>query len=128
MKHLKSLIFGGFAVNALSLLVVTGFQISRNVASTTAITARQAALINIAKHTISDTCWKHPSDTKLKIGDPVILPGTETGRIPTSCMYAPNTKQFLEVGYLSSELQVIRAFSIKEVQSAKSQVKAEKNN
>ena len=125
MKHLKPLIFGAFAVNVVSFAVVGGFQISKNVNSTTATTARQAALSNVARHVLSDTCWSHPTDTKLKIGDPVILPGTETGKIPTSCMYAPQTKQFVEVAYQNSELQVIRAFSIKEVQSAKSQIKAE---
>ena len=125
MKYLKPLIFGAFALNAVSFAVVGGFQISKNVNSTTATTARQAALSNIAKHVISDTCWQHPTDSKLKIGDPVILAGTETGKIPTSCMYAPQTKQFVEVAYENSELQVIRAFSIKEVQAAKSQILSE---
>ena len=128
MKHLKPLIFGAFAINVVSFAVVGGLQVSRNISSTTALTARQSALKNIAKHNISDTCWEYPSRYKLKIGDPVILAGTETGKIPTSCVYVPGTKQFLEVGHLNSELQVIRAFSIKEVQAAKSQIKAENNN
>lgn len=126
MKYLKPVILGAFAVNAVSFAVVGGFQVSKNVNSTTATTARQAALSNIAKHVLSDTCWSHSADSKLKIGDPIILPGTETGKIPTSCMYAPKTKQFVEVAYQNSELQVIRAFSIKEVRAAKSQIKAEK--
>lgn len=122
MKHLKSIILGAFAMNIASFAVVGGLQVSRNVSSTTALTARQSALKNIAKHNLSDTCWRYPSNHKLKIGDPVLTSGSETGKIPTSCVYAPGAKQFLEVGYLDSELQVIRAFSIKEVQAAKSQV------
>ena len=124
MKHIQPLIFGAFAANIAAFAVVGGLQVSKNIGSQTAITARQAALTNIAKHVIADSCWSHPTDTKLKIGDPVILPGTATGKIPTSCMFAPKTKQFLEVAYQNSELIAFRIFSIKEVQAAKSQIKA----
>ena len=117
---------GAFAVNLASFAVVGGFQISRNVSSTTAITARQAAVLNIAKHVLSDSCWEYPADIRLKIGDPIITKGSATGELPTSCVYAPNTKQFIEAGYLNNELQAIRIFSIKEVQSARSQIISEK--
>ncbi len=127
MKHIQPLIFGAFAVNVAAFAVVGGLQVSKNINSQTALTARQSALNNVAKHVIADSCWNHPTDTKLKIGDPVILPGTDTGKIPTSCMYAPKTKQFVEVAYQNSELIVFRAFSIKEVQSAKSQIIANTN-
>lgn len=128
MKQIQPLIFGAFAVNAACLAVVGGLQVSKNIGSQTALTARQAALTNVAKHVIADSCWSHPTDTKLKIGDPVILPGSATGKIPTSCVYVPKTKQFAEVAYQNSELIAFRIFSIKEVQAAKSQIKAENNN
>ena len=127
MKHLQPLIFGAFATNILAFAVVGGLQVSKNINSQTAITARQAALTNVAKHVMAESCWKYPSDYKLKIGDPIITKGTQTGKIPTSCVYSPKTKQFVEVGYLNSELQAIRIFSIKEVQAAKSQIKAERS-
>lgn len=113
---------GAFTLNMLSFGVVGGLQINKNVSSKTAVTARQQAVLNIAKHVLSDSCWNYPAYYRLKIGDPIITRGTETGKIPTSCIYSPNTKQFAEVGYLNSELQVIRVFSIKEVQNAKSQL------
>ena len=117
---------GAFAINLASFAVVGGFQISRNVSSTTATTARQSAVLNIAKHVLSDSCWEYPADIRLKIGDPIITKGSATGELPTSCVYSPNTKQFIEAGYLSGELQAIRIFSIKEVQSARSQLVSEK--
>ncbi|MGB3652087.1 MAG: hypothetical protein WBA41_12860 [Rivularia sp. (in: cyanobacteria)] len=122
LKYLNVAIMGAFTVNMLSFGVVGGLQINKNVSSKTAVTARQQAVLNIAKHVLSDSCWNYPADYRLKIGDPIITRGTETGKIPTSCIYSPNTKQFAEVGYLNSELQVIRVFSIKEVQNAKSQL------
>lgn len=122
LKYLNVAIIGAFAVNMLSFGVVGGLQIKRNVTSQTATTARQQAVLNIAKHVLSDSCWNYKADYRLKIGDPIITRGTETGKIPTSCIYSPKTQQFAEVGYLNSELQVIRIFSIKEVQSAKSQL------
>ena len=128
MKHLKPLIFGAFAINVVSFAVVGGLQVSRNISSTTALTARQSALKNIAKHKLSDTCWKYPSNHKLKIGDPIITPGSETGKAPTSCFYSPTTEQFMEAGYQNSELIVLRIFSIKEVQAAESQVVQDAKN
>ncbi|NJM19900.1 MAG: hypothetical protein HC907_14985 [Richelia sp. SM1_7_0] len=120
MKYLNPLIMGAFAVNVASFAVVGGLQISRNVTSTTSITARQSAVLNIAKHVLSDSCWEYQADNRLKIGDPIIT--KSSGKLPTGCVYSPQTKQFIEVGYLSGELQAIRIFSIKEVQSAKSQL------
>lgn len=123
MKYLKQIVIGAFTVNLTCVGIVAGNQIKNNVTSQTAITARQSALLNIAKHVLSDTCWSYSANQKIKIGDPIILKGSATGKIPTSCIYNPQTKQFVEVGYLDSELQAIRIFSIKEVQSAKSQIK-----
>lgn len=122
MKYLKTLVIGAFTLNLTCVGIVAGNQIKNNVTSQTAITARQSALLNIAKHVLSDTCWNYSTNQKIKIGDPIILKGSATGIIPTSCVYNPKTKQFVEVGYLDSELQAIRIFSIKEVQSAKSQL------
>ena len=122
LKYLNVAIIGAFAVNMLSFGVVGGLQIKSNVTSKTATTARQHAVLNIAKHVLSDSSRNYKADYRLKIGDPIITRGTETGKIPTSCIYSPKTQQFAEVGYLNSELQVIRIFSIKEVQSAKSQL------
>lgn len=128
MKFLNPLILGSFTVNLLSLGVVAYFQISKNVSSTAAVTARQSALTNIAKHVLSDSCWNYPADEKLKIGDAIATKGSATGKLPTSCVYSPKTGQFIEAGYLNNELQVLRIFSLKEVQASKSQLLSNRNN
>jgi hypothetical protein len=59
-------------------------------------------------------------DIFFKIGDSVVTQGSETGKLATSCIYSKKSRQFLEVAYLDQELEVIRVFSRKEVQAAKS--------
>ena len=90
------------------------------------LTARQKALVNITKHVKSETCWTDNSDVAYKIGDPLITPGSETGKIPTSCVIAPKVNQYLEVAYKDSELQVIRIYSGKEVNAQLSQLRKKK--
>lgn len=92
------------------------------------LTARQLALINIAKHVKSESCWQEESNIPYKIGDPFITPGTDTGRIPTSCVFVIGVNQYLEVAYKNSELQVIRIFSVREVKNQLSIKEAKINN
>ncbi|MEO0839066.1 MAG: hypothetical protein AAF063_09210 [Cyanobacteria bacterium J06643_5] len=108
----------------LSLGYVGSQHIAKNLSSKNQISARQEAALNIAKHVISDTCWSYNADDKLKIGDRVLVKGSETGKIPTSCVYNKPTKQFVEVAYLDKELQAIRIFSIKEIQASRSNLLA----
>jgi hypothetical protein len=127
MNNIKSIFWSAIAVNVLACGAVASVNISRNVSSQQASSARSTALLNIAKHVMSDTCWKSPQKTSFKVGDPITTNGTTTGKIPTSCMYAPKSKQFLEIGYIDQELVVVRVFSIKEVQAGKSIIKDRKS-
>ena len=117
MKHLKPLIWGTAIVNGFCFFVVVGQLVSKQVQSKTAITGRQSALVNVVKHVKSDSCWLDDSDVPFKIGDPVITPGSESGRIPTSCVRVPKVSQYLEVAYKNGELIAKRIFSDKEVRS-----------
>ena len=114
--------WGSTAICIFVAVVALGLHFTERGNSQKAVSARSRALENIAKHVNSESCWIDRSDTPFKIGDPLITRGSETGRIPTSCVIAPNAGQFLEVAYKNSELQVIRVFSNKEINAAKSQL------
>ncbi|RUT02727.1 hypothetical protein DSM106972_056470 [Dulcicalothrix desertica PCC 7102] len=116
-KHLNTIILVGVLGNFSIFSYGMTQQISANVSSQTAISSRQRALVNIAKHVKSDTCWQNKANYPLKINDVIAVEGTETGKIPTSCVYVPKTKQFLNVVYSNGEVTVTRIFSIKEVQN-----------
>jgi hypothetical protein len=117
--NLKAIFLTAALVNLATFGYCLSQQVSQNISSKTAITVRQKALINIAKHVKADTCWKNNSKQVFKLGDVISLQGTDTGKIPTSCIYVPKTKQFLSVSYSSDELLVQHIFSIREVQFQK---------
>lgn len=124
-KSLTPIIVGSFILSLVPAAYVLKQHIAGDIKSKTAISFRQKAVINIAKHVLSDTCWQYRAKFPLKIGDAITFKGSTTGKVPTSCAYSPNTKQFVEIGYLDGELQAVRIFSIKEVQNAKSQLISE---
>lgn len=129
MKNkLSPRIWGTTFISIGCAVVALGLVFSKESASVQQITARQKALVNIAKHVKSETCWLDDSDVVYKIGDPLITPGSETGRIPTSCVIASHVGQYLEVAYKNSELQVTRIYSEKEVNSQLSILKSKKND
>jgi hypothetical protein len=105
------------AVNIFALLAVSVGVISNRVTSDTALTKRLKGLEIVSDHVQSKTCWKLSGTDPLKIGDIIEPAGSELGKIPTSCVYSKKSKQFLHVGYLDQELQVLHIYSIKEVQS-----------
>jgi hypothetical protein len=119
---LKSIIFGAFGLNCVCFLAVTHAQFTKSANTKNTNLARESALSNIAKHFNADSCWKYEVSTSIKIGDPIPTAGTETGKIPTSCVINPKTGQYLEVGYIDNELQVIRSFSKKEVTAKLSEI------
>ncbi len=118
--NLKAIFVTAALVNLGTFGYAVSQQVSQNISSKTAITVRQKALINIAKHVRADTCWTNNSKQVFKLNDVISLAGTDTGKIPTSCVYVPKTKQFLSVAYSSDELQIQHIFSIREVKFQKS--------
>ena len=116
-----------------SSLISLGLIFTKEGVSISNLSARQKALANIANHVKSKSCWHETSDIPYKIGDPLITKGTQTGQIPTSCFIVTgiesglvsDSKQYLEVAYKNSELQVIRIFSNQELQNQLS-IKGEK--
>jgi len=119
-QNLNILIAASMLLNSGFFIYAMGQRVQGNIVSQTAISTRQKALINVVKHVKSDTCWRSHSKIIYKLGDVLPLPGSSTGKIPTSCIYVPATKQFLDVAYSESELQVQQVFSIREVQNQKS--------
>jgi hypothetical protein len=121
----KAIFWSGVAVNAgLSIFVGLSYA-QKNALSKQAITSRQVAAENLAKHVNSETCLVTNQQNFFKIGDPVLVKGSHTGKLATSCIYAKKHKQYLEVAYNDQELQVIRIFSVKEIKSALSVIKEE---
>ena len=117
---IKQIFWGSILVNGVVFGLVTCANVNKNVSSQNASTSRNTALMNITKHVLSDTCLITNQDIFFKIGDSVVTQGSETGKLATSCIYSKKSRQFLEVAYLDQELEVIRVFSRKEVQAAKS--------
>lgn len=117
---IKQIFWGSILLNSAVFGLVTCANVNKNVSSQNASSSRNTALVNITKHVLSDTCLITNQDIFFKIGDSVVTEGSSTGKLATSCIYAKKSKQFLEVAYLDQELEVIRIFSRKEVQAAKS--------
>ncbi|BAY27550.1 hypothetical protein NIES2100_73750 [Calothrix sp. NIES-2100] len=112
-------------VNVCTVLSVSASVIQNRVTSDNAIAARAKGLENLAKHVKADTCWKVKASAPWKLGDFVTVGGTEYGRLPSTCVYSPQTQQFLQVSYLDGELQVTQVYSRKEVRNQLS-IKGEK--
>jgi hypothetical protein len=103
------------ALNAIALICASTVVVSTRVRSDTALVKRSKGLEIIANHVLSRSCWKSEEREPFKIGDRIIMNGS--GKIPTSCIYSPATKQFLQVGYLNGELQVLNIFSVQETKN-----------
>lgn len=120
---IKPLIF----INAMAFLSTSSIVIFNRVSSDTLLSKRSKGLEVLANHVLAKTCWVSHSSQSYKIGDLVKTEGTLDGRIPTSCVYSPKTQQFLEVGYLEGELQVINIFSKQELKNKISQIKEDED-
>lgn len=116
MKY-TPLIAVGAVVNFACLGYVTCSQVWSNVTSQTQQQTRVRDLALIARHVRSETCWFNRSKLPFKLNDSIDVAGSEDGKLPTSCIYAPVAKQYLKVGYLDGQLQVLQVFSPKEVQN-----------
>jgi hypothetical protein len=116
-QYVNTFIMTGMALNLMCFAFATSQKVSGNITSKTALNEQQQSLVIIAKHARSDTCWKQNTKALAKIGDIVEVPGTITGKVPTSYFYNPTTKQFLYVAYNQSELTIQRIFSIREVRN-----------
>ncbi|OKH56261.1 hypothetical protein NIES2101_00305 [Calothrix sp. HK-06] len=75
MKHYQKLVLVGFAANLLSLFSVAAAHVSQQVESQNKLTARQQALVTIAKHIRSDSCWENQQKQPFKLGDEIELTG-----------------------------------------------------
>lgn len=105
------------AVNISCLGYVFANSIWANVNSQAQQQTRVRDLALIARHVKSETCWFSKNNTPFKLHDAINVAGSEDGTIPTSCIYAIATKQYLKVGYLNGKLQVLQVFSPKELQN-----------
>jgi hypothetical protein len=114
------LIAVGVSLNILALAAVVGTTISNKVTSQNKIDARRKSLVDVVKHVKVQTCWVTLQPEPFKIGDAVTTSGTTNGKIPTTCVRAPKTNQYLMVGYANGQLQVTQAFSNTEIQNQKS--------
>jgi hypothetical protein len=103
------------AINTVVAVSVTAAVIQNRVTSDNAIAARAKGLQTLAQHLKADTCWKSESEQPFKLGDPVDVPGSFDGKLPTGCIYAPKVQQFLQVGYFNGELQVLQVYSRREM-------------
>ncbi|MGI2908342.1 hypothetical protein [Tolypothrix sp. VBCCA 56010] len=107
----------GASVNLACIGYVTCNQVWSNVTSQTQLQARNKGLSLISQHVKSETCWFNSSKKPFKLGDLIQTVGTDDGLLPTSCVIAPRTKQYLQVAYLDGQLKVIQVYSPKEVQN-----------
>ena len=107
----------GAVVNLACIGYVTCNQVWSNLRSQNQLQSRTKGLVLIAQHVKSETCWFNSSKKPFKLGDLIQTPGTDDGLIPTSCIIAPATKQYLQVAYLDGQLKVIQIYSPKEVQN-----------
>ncbi|MCP6758357.1 MAG: hypothetical protein NHB32_06150 [Fischerella sp. CENA71] len=115
------------ALNAAALICTSVVVVSDRVRSDTSLTKRSKGLEILANHVLSKSCWSSFAEAPYKIGDILATTGSEKGRIPTSCIYVPATQQFLQVGYLGGDLQVLHVFSRQELKNQISQIKEGKN-
>jgi len=107
----------GAVVNLACIGYVTCNQVWSNVTSQNQLQSRTKGLVLISQHVKSETCWFNSSKKPFKLGDSIKTPGTDDGLIPTSCVFATSTKQYLQVAYLDGQLKVIQIYSPKEVQN-----------
>ncbi|MBD2508995.1 hypothetical protein H6G91_17160 [Nostoc muscorum FACHB-395] len=114
---ISPVIWAALAGNVLCLGVVTAATVSERLKSDTAIADRAKSLSVLAKHVLSDTCWKSSQPEPFKLGDSITLDGSEDGRSPTSCIYNPQTKQFIFLAYSGGQLVVNQVYSRREVRN-----------
>ncbi|MEH1922858.1 hypothetical protein [Nostoc sp.] len=123
---ISPVIWVALGVNILSLSVVTSASVNARLKSSNAIADRANSLNVLAKHVLADTCWKSTKTTPFKLGDSIVLDGSEDGKSPTSCIYSPRTNQFLFLAYKDGELVVSQVFSRREVKNQISILKQQK--
>ncbi len=123
---ISPLIWVALGVNVLCLGVVAATTVNARLKSDTAITERAKSLTVLSKHVLSDTCWKSTQPQPFKLGDSIVLNGSEDGRSPTSCIYAPKTNQFIFLAYSNGQLVVDQVYSRKEVRSQISLIKQQR--
>lgn len=112
------------------VIAITGVM-SSNLSSQNKELARKKGLQIVADHVLSSTCWFNKRNIPYKIGDLLEVDGTKEGKIPTSCIYAKKTRQYLQVAYSGGILQVQNIFSKKEIEAQKQEnlkLKKDKNN
>src|SRR4028118_2316682 len=102
--------------------IATTAQISANIASDRAQTARSKALKVTAQYDMADTCWSLQGTEPLKIGDRIDI-GSTSSKTPTACFKANGQYGF--AAYVNGQLQVTHVFSLKEIQASKSALKKE---
>ncbi|KOP23481.1 hypothetical protein AMR41_26235 [Hapalosiphon sp. MRB220] len=115
------------ALNAVALICTTVVVVSERVRSDTSLTKRSKGLEILANHVLSKSCWTSFAEDPYKISDVITTNGSVKGRIPTSCIFVPATQQFLQVGYLNGDLQVLHVYSRQELKNQISQIKEGKD-
>ncbi|BAZ71338.1 hypothetical protein NIES4106_61350 (plasmid) [Fischerella sp. NIES-4106] len=110
-------------LNAIALICTSTVVVADRVRSDTSLSKRSKGLETLANHVLSKSCWSSFAEDPYKIGDVITSTGSEKGRIPTSCIYVPATQQFLQVGYLNGDLQVLNVFSRQELKNQISLIK-----
>jgi len=110
-------------VNLICTLTAGSLYLMRDQMSGNAITSRSSGLKTISQHVQSETCWSDPATEPFKIGDLVVVRGSGDGKIPTGCVIASKTKQYLQVAYSGGELRVTQIYSPKEVNNQISLIK-----
>lgn len=115
-------------VNGLSLASAAVLYFHSTITSQGAIAARAKSLNTIAQHVKSRTCWITASKEPFKLGDVVTTGGSDTGRLPTGCIYASYPEQFLNVAYEGGVLKVVQIYSRQEVRNQLSIISKDKNH
>lgn len=113
--NINNLIIGGFILNVTCGFGVVVANVSNNVNSQNRIKERRQGLTTIAKHVKSQSCWNNSQTEPFKINDEIVLSGSDTGLIPTGCIKATKTKQYLLVAYKGSVLRVQEIYSQREI-------------
>lgn len=103
-------------MNVCTAIAVGSTVIYSRINSDNAITQRAKGLEILAQHVKADTCWKVRSQTPWKLNDLIDLPGS-TNKLPSSCVYSPQTQQFLKVSYLNGALQIEQVYSRQELRN-----------
>lgn len=103
--------------------IATTAQVSANITSDRAQTARSKALKVTAQHDIADTCWTLEGTEPLKIGDRIDI-GSTSSKTPTACF--KGNRQYGFAAYINGQLQVTHVFSTREIQASSSALKEKK--